>query len=140
MTKNVESVSDDQIAQIFNDIDADGNQSIDRKEMFEFLKRMDSTETKATAPFMKKMSMKAVQLEEKPMGLRRKATSMTSIYKNAEQAIANAPNSMGAPLHFKDVPKMMPMPTEDADGNYYGGKRNDAGEPDGYGVKSFYNG
>ena len=49
----MDTVDDGLIMQIFNEIDEDGNQSLDKQEMFDFLKRVDFKEPNVPAPLMK---------------------------------------------------------------------------------------
>ena len=42
--KNVDSVDEGLFMHIFNEIDEDGNQTLDRQEMFEFVKKKDFKE------------------------------------------------------------------------------------------------
>ena len=48
--KNVDSVDEGLLMHIFNEIDEDGNQTLDRQEMFEFVKKKDFKEPQTPAP------------------------------------------------------------------------------------------
>ena len=56
-TRNIVKVDDGLIMQIFNEIDEDGNQALDRREMYDFMKRVDFKEPNAPAPLPKLKTM-----------------------------------------------------------------------------------
>ena len=45
------------VLSIFNEIDEDGNQSLDQKEMFEFIKKQEFKEPNAPATLQKKKTL-----------------------------------------------------------------------------------
>ena len=63
--KKVDKVDDGLIMQIFNDIDEDGNQSLDRKELFDFIKKQDFKEPNTPAPMQKKKTFTQQGIDSK---------------------------------------------------------------------------
>ena len=55
--KNVDSVDEGLLMHIFNEIDEDGNQTLDRQEMFEFVKKKDFKEPQTPAPLERTQTM-----------------------------------------------------------------------------------
>ena len=60
--RNVDAVEDGLIMQIFNEIDEDGNQALERQEMFDFIKKQEFKEPNTPAPHQKIMTLEGSQL------------------------------------------------------------------------------
>ena len=58
----MDAVDDGLIMQIFNEIDEDGNQSLERKEMFDFIKKQEFKEPNTPAPLQRIMTINESQM------------------------------------------------------------------------------
>ena len=98
---NQQHVDEGTITQIFNEIDEDGNQSLDRQEMFNFIKNTNFTAPNEPAKILKKKTKSMAQLEDGTNPLAKGAR--LTVYDDAKRRVAAASIEIGT-LKFK-MPK-----------------------------------
>ena len=98
--RGVKEVDEAMITQTFLDMDADGNQNIDRDEMFEFIKKKDfQAQQKPAAAAPKKQN--TIKADKKKVV--ENAEKRDSVYKETMAKIATEEKDMGT-LKFDNLP------------------------------------
>ena len=145
--KKVDRIDDGLVMQIFNEIDDDGNQSLDRKELFDFIKKQDFKEPNQPAPMQKTKTMtqkgidakKSADHKDQPLSARNAAKP--SVFDAAMGRVAEAEKQTGLKPLKMSVPKKETLKAvDDKDGATYEGKKNAKGLKDGFGVKQWADG
>ena len=145
--KKVSTIDDGLVLQIFNEIDDDGNQSLDRKEMFDFIMKQDFKEPNTPAPLMKKQTMnestlktkKAADVIAKKKSAEQSRSNKPSIYKEAMNHIEGCSASI-TPLPLKAPPQDKLHVYDDGEDTIYEGKKSEFNEKEGWGIKKWADG
>ena len=111
--KGVQKVDEGLVLSIFNEIDEDGNQSLDQKEMFEFIKKQEFKEPNAPATLQKKKTLTQTNTQAKTTKASDKKAA--SIYDAILKKVKETEGDLGAfPIKIPAKDKLQAFEEDEA--------------------------
>ena len=131
--KGVQKIDEGLVLSIFNEIDEDGNQSLDQKEMFDFIKKQEFKEPNAPEALKKKQTLTQTKgtVQAKISTESKKAPS---IYDQVMKRIKEAEDKLGA--YPDKIPAKTKLSATEDDDAVYEGER-DGRMKQGFGIKKW---
>ena len=100
--KGVQKIDEGLVLSIFNEIDEDGNQSLDQKEMFDFIKKQEFKEPNAPEALKKKHTLTQTN-EQAKVKVNVSDKKAESIYDATMKMVKEAEKNLGV-FPIKDIP------------------------------------